>query len=182
MITRLFKTLGIRSEDGKIWEIKGEKLDGIHDADAITAVTQQATVNVWKHLSKSRHHYQGLEKGRNNRLSNKEKRALRHPVNQGRWGIYRRNLHAVEKKTKSRRGRHMPKMRTRARRPRTHDLGMPRHTMGRYGRTPDTRAETEKHEQQAKMPLDTRTHTCGLGTRKEPTGRHAANNTGRATL
>ena len=87
MIAKLFKTLGIRSNDGKTWEIKGELWDGIHDADAITAVTQKATASVWKHLSKSRHHYQGLDKGRNNRLSNKEKRALRHPVNQGRWGM-----------------------------------------------------------------------------------------------
>ena len=63
-IARLFKTLGIHSEDGKTWEIKGERWDGIHDADAIAAATQQATIHVWKHLSKRRHHYQGLEKGK----------------------------------------------------------------------------------------------------------------------
>ena len=45
-------------------------------------------------ISKTRHHFQGLEKGRNNKLSNKEKRALKHPINRARWqmvqadGIY----------------------------------------------------------------------------------------------
>ena len=73
MIVKLFRQLGIYSEDGRIWEINGIKWDGRHDADAIDAVTHEAVRYVWNKLSRTRHHFQGLEKGRNNKLSNKEK-------------------------------------------------------------------------------------------------------------
>ena len=85
MITKLFRQLGVTSEDGRMWNINGIIWDGKHDADAIDAVTQEAVRHIWKKLSKTRHHFQGLEKGRNNRLSNKEKRIIKHPVNRGRW-------------------------------------------------------------------------------------------------
>ena len=73
------------SEEGRIWEIKGIKWDGCHDADAIDAVAQEAVDHVWKKLSRSRHHFQGMDKGRNKKLSNKEREALKHPVNRARW-------------------------------------------------------------------------------------------------
>ena len=85
MITKLFRQLGIASEDGRMWKINGVIWDGRHDADAIDAVTQEAVRHIWKKLSKTRHHFQGLEKGRNNKLSNKEKRIIKHPANRGRW-------------------------------------------------------------------------------------------------
>ena len=36
MIVKLFQQLGIKSEEGKIWEINGIQWDGCHDADAMT--------------------------------------------------------------------------------------------------------------------------------------------------
>ena len=59
MIVKLFQQLGIRSEEGRVWEIKGIKWDGCHDADAIDAVAQEAVNYVWKKLSQTRHHFQG---------------------------------------------------------------------------------------------------------------------------
>ena len=62
-VTRIFKQLGVLSEDGRNWTIGTQTYDGAYDACALQEVVKLAETQVWKTLAKNRHHFGGLERG-----------------------------------------------------------------------------------------------------------------------
>ena len=70
-VARIFKQLGVTSEDGRHWTIGTQTYDGAYDACALNEVVKLAETQVWKTLAKHRHHFNGLQK-RTGRRTHKE--------------------------------------------------------------------------------------------------------------